>query len=53
MIDRIAAIYAHWAQIAEDKGSPARARRYIEKALIAKPDDPTLLAELQRLETRE
>jgi len=52
-IDRIAAIYAHWAQIAEEKGSPARARRYIEKALIAKPDDPTLLAELQRLETRE
>jgi len=52
-IDRIAAIYAHWAQIAEDKGSPARARRYIEKALIAKPDDPTLLAELKRLETRE
>jgi len=52
-IDRIAAIYAHWAQIAEEKGSPARARRYIEKALIAKPDDPTLLAELARLETRE
>jgi len=52
-IDRIAAIYAQWAQIAEEKGSPARARRYIEKALIAKPDDPTLLAELRRLETRE
>jgi len=52
-IDRIAAIYAQWAQIAEDKGSPARARRYIEKALIAKPDDPVLRAELQRLETRE
>jgi len=52
-IDRIAAIYAHWAQIAEEKGSAARARRYIEKALIAKPDDPALLAELRRLETRE
>jgi hypothetical protein len=52
-IDRIAAIYAQWAQIAEHKGSPGRARRYIEKALIAKPDDPALLAELQRLETRE
>ena len=52
-IDRIVAIYTHWAEIAEGKGSPQRARRYIEKALLAKPDDPALLAELKRLETRE
>jgi hypothetical protein len=49
-IDRIAAIYAQWAKIAEGKGSAARARRYIEKALLAKPDDPALRAELRRLE---
>jgi len=49
-IERIAAIYVQWAKIAEAKGSAARARRYIEKALLAKPDDPELLAELRRLE---
>ena len=49
-IDRIAAIYVQWAKIAEGKGSATRARRYIEKALLAKPDDPALLAELRRLE---
>jgi hypothetical protein len=49
-IERIATIYVQWAKIAEAKGSATRARRYIEKALLAKPDDPALLAELRRLE---